>query len=325
MRRRAFLASAAGALLGFTRPARAADGVVRIGCAVRIANVRANPVYMAFEKRLADLGLREGSNLVLDYVKVGDGSPEEQERGYREVVARGADILLTAGPEYSLKAALAASPNLPVVMLAVDFDPIARGYVTGLSEPGGRITGMFLRQIELAVKRLHFLHDNFGGFQAAVVFYDEASRDQWEAVERAARALGVRLFGVELTSALDYERALASAPPEERKFLFALASPLFFADRRALATFASRHGLASMFGFRQFVEAGGVMSYGPSLTDMWARAAELAARIARGAKPGDLPVEQPTKFEFVVNLATARALGIELAPNLLAAADAVIE
>jgi putative tryptophan/tyrosine transport system substrate-binding protein len=326
MRRREFLRSAAaGALLGFRQPACAATGVIRIGCAVSIANVRSNPVYLAFEKRLAELGYREGENVALDYVKVKDGSAEEQERGFREAVARGADMLLTAGPEYSLKAALVASQTLPIVMLAIDFDPIERGYVTGLSEPGGRITGVFLRQIELAVKRLHFLRDNLSDFRAAIVFYDDASRDQWEAVERAGRQLAIRLFGVELKTPLDYDRALASVPPEDRKFLFVLASPRFFANREAQAKFALRKGLTSMFGFRQYVEAGGMMSYGPSLTEMGRRAAELAARIARGAKPGDLPVEQPTKFEFVVNLATARSLGVELPPTLLAAADEVIE
>lgn len=326
MRRREFLrTAAAGALLGLRSPARAASGVIRIGAAVRIANVRSNPIYVAFEKRLAELGLRDGENVVLDYVKVKDGSADEQERGFREAVARGADMLLTAGPEYSLKAALAASQSLPIVMLAIDFDPIQRGYVTGLSEPGGRITGVFLRQIELALKRFTFLRDNLGDFHAAIVFYDDASRDQWEAVERAGRQLAIKLFGVALTTPIDYDRALGGVPPEDRKFLFVLASPLFFVDRERQAKFALRSGLTSMFSFRQYVEAGGMMSYGPNLSEMGQRAAELAARIAGGAMPGDLPIEQPTKFEFVVNLATAHALGIELPATLLAAADEVIE
>ena len=146
MSRREFLVglAAVGALLCFRPPANAAGGVVRIGSAVRIANIHSNPVYIAFEKRLAELGFQEGKNLVLDYVKVDDGSAKEQERGYREAVGRGAEILLTAGPEYSLRAALAASQNLPVVMLAFDFDPIQRGYITGLSEPGEIISPRML-------------------------------------------------------------------------------------------------------------------------------------------------------------------------------------
>jgi len=169
-----------------------------------------------------------------------------------------------------------------------------------------------LRQIELALKRFTFLRDNLGDFHAAIVFYDDASRDQWEAVERAGRQLAIKLFGVALTTPIDYDRALGGVPPEDRKFLFVLASPLFFVDRERQAKFALRSGLTSMFSFRQYVEMG-------------QRAAELAARIAGGAMPGDLPIEQPTKFEFVVNLATAHALGIELPATLLAAADEVIE
>ena len=324
MRRREFLL-VVGATLALARPARADGGRLRIGCAVRIANARSNPAFLAFERRLAELGYGDGDNVIFDYVRVADGSAAEQERGYREAIGRGANLLLTGGPEYSLKAALAVSQTLPVLMIAIDFDPIARGYVKALSEPGGRIAGLFLRQVELAVKRLHFLADRFPDFKSAVVFYDDASRDQWLAVENAARPMAIGLFGVELIAPFDYDRAFASAPIEARKVLLVMASPRFFAEREAQAQFALRQRLTSFFPFRQFVDAGGLMSYGPSLTGIWRRAAELAARIAQGERPGDLPIEQPTKFEFVVNLAAARALGIELSASLLAGADEVIE
>jgi len=329
MRRRDFLAllSSVPASLPFMAQAQQQTGVLRVGNVGTLS--RSMPWLVAFEQRMAELGYRDGQNFVFDFVKVKLSAAEDVEAGleagFRETVARKADLLLANGPERQLKAALAASQTTPIVMVAMDYDPIARGYITGLNQPGGRIAGVFVRQVELAVKRLHLLKDAFPEMRSAVVFFDEVSRDQWEAVQRAGVELGLRLTGVELKSPFDCDGALAEAPPEDRKNLYVLTSPHFFADRERQAQFALRNRLTSMFGFREMVEAGGLMSYGVSVTAAFRRAAEIADRIARGAKPGDLPIEQPTKFDFVVNLKTAKALGLDIPPILLAAADEVIE
>lgn len=254
------------------------------------------------------------------------GTKEAIDAGTREVVERKPDILLASGPEAALQAALAFTKTTPIVMLAVDCDPIARGYIASLARPGGRITGLFLQQLELTVKRLQFIKEAIPDFNSAVVFYDWISRDRWKAAEDAGAKLGLRLSGIDLHDPpFDYDRALAQAPPDNRKNLFVLASPAFFQDRERLAKFALRNRLASIFAFHEGVDAGGLMSYGPNFDTVFGRAADVVDRIARGAKPADLPIEQPSKFEFVINLTTARALGLDLPPTLLARADEVIE
>jgi putative ABC transport system substrate-binding protein len=211
-------------------------------------------------------------------------------------------------------------------MLAIDFDPIALGYVTSLARPNGNVTGIFLRQIELTTKRLEVLKDAFPDLRAATAFWDMISADQWRAAQSAAPRLGMQLFGSELSEQpYDYEKALAQAPPDYRDCLFVTVSPFLFRDRARLAEFALRHRAVSVFGFREWVDAGGLLSYGPSLTGIYRRAAEYVDQIARGAKPSELPIEQPTKFEFVLNLKTAKEIGISTSTGLLLRADEVIE
>ena len=279
---------------------------------------------MAFEQRLAELGYHDGKSFVFDFVLA--ANPEAVESGYREFGARKVDIIVALGPEISLKTALATSGATPIVMIAVDYDPFARGYVTSMARPGGNVTGVFLQQIELAVKRLQLVKDAFPGLQAATVFWDRLSAGQWEAARGAEAALGLRLAGIELREQpYDYERALAQAPPEYRGSLFVMTSPFLFGDRARLAEFALRNRIVSMFAFREWAEAGGLLSYGPSISGMNRLAAAYVDRIARGAKPGDLPIEQPTKFELVINLKTAKALGLTIPQSLLLRADEVIQ
>jgi putative tryptophan/tyrosine transport system substrate-binding protein len=211
-------------------------------------------------------------------------------------------------------------------MIAIDYDPLARGYVANLARPTGNITGLTLQQIELAAKRLQLMKHAFPDRQSATVFWDRSSADQWQATQSAAATLAIRLAGVELRELpYDYEGALTHAPADHRGILIVMTSVVLFRDRARLADFALRHRIPSMFAFREWVEPGGLMSYGPSITGMFARAADYVDRIARGAKPADLPIEQPTKFEFVINLRTAQALGLTFPPSLLAIADEVIE
>ena len=251
---------------------------------------------------------------------------EDYAPSFRELVRRNVSILVASGTEIALKSALAASDTLPIVITAIDYDPIALGYGKSLMRPGGNVTGISFQQIELTTKRLQVLKDAFPDLRAATVFWDRSSLDQWQVAQRAAPALGLRLFGSELrVQPYDYEQALAQTPSDYRDFLFAMTSPFLFNDRARLAEFALRHPMPSVFAFREWVDAGGLLSYGPSITGMYRRAADYVGRIAGGAKPSDLPIEQPTKFEFVLNLKTAKAIGLALPTALLLRADEVIE
>jgi putative ABC transport system substrate-binding protein len=266
----------------------------------------------------------EGKNFTYDHVQI--PSTEAWESVYREVVARRPDIVVAAGPELSLKSALAAVDKLPVVMIAVDYDPIARGYITSLARPTGNITGVYFQTTELAGKRLQLLKEVFPDMAGATVFWDRALADHWAAAQAAAPQLGVRLTGVEFREQpYDYDRAIADVAPDNRKVLIATGSPFFFLDRKRLAEFALRHRIVSLLGTRDSVAAGGLMSYGPPPTEMFALAADYVDRIAKGAKPTDLPIQQPTKFELIINLKTAKALGLDVPTLLQQRADEVIE
>jgi putative tryptophan/tyrosine transport system substrate-binding protein len=248
----------------------------------------------------------KGKNLLTDYL-----NPESQAEGVpgaiQELVRRNVDVIV-APYERPVKSAIAASDTVPVVMIATEYDPLALGFVKSLAQPGGRVTGVFLQQIELASKRLQLLKDLLPNFEAATIFWDALSEYQWKATSTAAASFGLRLAGVELQKQpYDYEGALASVPPEHRSTLITPIAPAFYRDRERLAEFGIRHHIASMFAVREFANAGGLLSYGPDFPAMFRRVAEYVDAIANGAKPANLPVEQPTKFELVINVKTAKA------------------
>jgi putative tryptophan/tyrosine transport system substrate-binding protein len=323
MRRREFITLVGGAAAAWPLAARAQSaGKLRVGMVG--AQPRSSPFYAAFLQRLAELGYQQGNNFAFEFIQAANS--EDYIRGNRELVTRGVNILVAPGPEIALKSALAANDALPIVMLAFDYDPIALGYVKGLARPTGNVTGIFLQQIELTTKRLQVVKEAFPDLRAATVLWDQISADQFQAAQSAAPALGVQLFGSELREEpYDYEKALEQAPSDYRGWLFVMTSPFLFRDRARVAQFALRHRAASVFAFREWVDAGGLLSYGPNIISMYRRAAEYVDRIARGAKPTDLPIEQPTKFEFVLNLKTAKAIGLEVPSSLLVRADEVIE
>ena len=325
MKRREFITLLGGAAAAWPLAAHAqqpAEKILRVGTVSAVQ--QSSPQWAAFMRRMAELGYEEGKNFVFDFVPA--ANEEEYETGYRPLAAREPDIVLATGPEIALKSALAATRTLPIVMIAIDYDPFARGYVTNLARPSGNVTGVFFQQIELAAKRIQLVKDAFPDMSAATMFWDRLSADQWQAAQSAAATLGLRLSGIELREPpYDYERALGEAPSDHRGMVIVATSPFFFRERARIADLAFRHRIASMFVFREWVEAGGLLSYGPSLIAQFVRVAEFVDRIARGAKPADLPIEQPTKFELVVNLKTARAIGIGLSTAILLRADEVIE
>jgi ABC-type uncharacterized transport system substrate-binding protein len=325
MIRREFIALAGGAATAWwPHAARAQPAVKMLRVGTASIQPRSSSIWKAFEQRMAELGYHEGQNFTFEYLYV--STVEEYEMGYRQLAARDVDIVVTSGSEISLKSALASSNTKPIVMVAIDYDPIALGYVTSLARPTGNITGLFLQQIELATKRLQLLKNAFPDTQALTVFFDRTSTDQWQAAQGVAATLGLRLAGIDLGDPpYDYDKALSQAGPDYRGTVFVVASGFFLRDRERLADFALRNRLVSMFWSREPVDAGGLLSYGPSFAVMYRRAAEYVDRIARGAKPADLPIEQPTKFELVINLKTAKALGITIPANLLVQAEEVIE
>jgi putative ABC transport system substrate-binding protein len=324
MRRRDFITILGGMAVTWPLAARAQQpATLRVGAAS--VQPRTAPIYAAFEQRMAELGYDKGRNFIFEFVQA--PNIEGYAAAFRELAARNVDIMVATGPEANLKAAIAVAGTRPIVMIASDFDPFARGYVESLARPGGSITGIFFEQLQLSVKRLQLLRNAFPALPGATAFWDQVSVDQWKALERAAAGMsGFHVSGIRFQNRpFDYERALAEATPEDRGALIVLASPNFAIDRAHLPEFALRHRMISVFYNRQYVDAGGLFSYGVSFTEMYRRAAYFVDRIAKGAKPGDLPIEEPTKFELVINLKTAKALAITIPQSILLRADEVIE
>ena len=323
MRRRAVLALLAGTTMPLPFAAAEPAKVFRLGV---LSYTPPGPGIRALEQQLQTLGWEEGRNLQIDFVQLDNTDVDRSLTMAAELVGRGVDTIFAGGPELAVKLAVTATKTVPVVMIANDYDPVARGYVASLARPGGNVTGVFLQQIELTPKQLEFLTEAVPGMARVVVLWDRFSADQFEAAREAARSLKIPLDGIECTDPpYDYERALAGVEGGHRDALLLLTSPVFFVDRQRLAAVALDHRLPSIFAFRQWVDEGGLMSYGARLTDMGRLAADYVDRIAKGAKPADLPVQQPTRFELVVNLKTAKELGLTIPPLILARADDVIE
>jgi putative ABC transport system substrate-binding protein len=323
MRRRQFI-TFLGGTAAWPLVARAQQPTKTLRVGTVAGTPKSSPQWVAFQRRMGELGYQEGKNFSFDFLEA--ASADEYEALYRKLAAHAPDVILAIGPEIGLKSALAVTRTLPIVMIAIDYDPLARGYVTRLARPSGNVTGVVFQQIELAAKRIQLIKDGFPDSPAATMFWDRLSADQWEAARSTAATLGLQLSGIELREPpYDYDAALDQAPLDHRRMLIVATSPFFFRDRARLADFALRHRILSMFVFREWVDAGGLLCYGPSVTALFARVAEFVDRIARGAKPADLPIEQPTKFEMVVNLKTAKAIGIDLPTAILLRADEVIE
>jgi len=226
--RREFLTGIAAAptvvLLWARAAAQTPPAVLRVGAASPVPRARGFLGPVGFEGRMRDLGYVEGQNFIFDYIDL-EGQADRYGAAFQRLVERKADILVASGPEDSLKAALAATKSLPIVLVAIDYDPIALGYVSSLSRPTGNVTGIFMEQIELAAKRVQLAQDAFPAVRKATVFWDSSSADQWRATRDNAAKFDLDLAGIELSNyPYDYARALAQAPPEHRGFLFVMTS-----------------------------------------------------------------------------------------------------
>jgi len=321
--RRAFIGALAGGLFAAPLAAEAQQTVVRVGF-LASGSSRSAPLIGDFEGRLRELGYVEGRNLTIDF-RSAEGSVDRLPTLAAELVHLKANVIFTATAP-AVRAVKAASSTIPIVTLATDYDPIAAGFVSGLGRPGGSVTGLFLRQVELTAKRLSLLREALPGTNRVAVFWDTFATDQLRTAEATARSLGLQLQALELRSPpYDYESALGTAARGRAEALLGLAFPLMYRDRNEVAAAVLKSRLPGMFPFREVAEAGGLMAYGANLSEMYRSAAVYVAKILKGARPADLPVEQPTKFELVINLKTARALGLTIPPSLLLRANQVIE
>jgi putative ABC transport system substrate-binding protein len=298
--------------------------IARVGM-LNAAQPRSTSFIQAFEHHLRDLGYVEGQNLLFEF-RTGEGQAERYPALAAELLRLPVDVLVVTGPEATLRAAKDATHTIPIVMVAIDYDPVARGYIAGLPRPGGNITGLFLQQLDLTGKRLELLKDVLPQLTRVAVLWDAFSADQLPVAEAAARGLGVQLHPLELRHPpYDYASAFSAAAAGRAEALLPLMSPVFFRERAPLLALAGTHHLPAIFGQRGFVEAGGLMAYGANLDNMYRRAADYVAKILKGTQPADLPVEQPVKFELVINLKTAQALGLTIPPIVLFRADEVIK
>ena len=336
MERRTFMALVSGCLLAapFAAGAQPAGKVYRVGLISAAAPLSEmagpeplHPFVRAFVQGLRILGYVEGQNLILER-RSAEGRYERFGDIVAELVRLRADVIVTVA-DLMVRAAKAVTTTVPIVM-ATSGDPVGEGFVQSLARPGGNITGLTIRAgPEIGAKRLELLRDALPGVSRIAYFASKEDKE-WErpygkSVRAAAQVLGVTLLLAEYMPH-QYTDAftLISRARADALFVGAAGGPLF-ADRGLIVDFATRTRLPSTFQFREAVELGGLMSYGVNSADVFRRAAGYVDKILKGAKPADLPVEQPTNFELIVNLKTAKALGLTIPPSLLVRADQVIE
>src|SRR5947208_8712623 len=326
MRRREFITLLGGAAVAWPLTARAQQPakLPTIGFLVAGTPSSHGPWVAAFVQRLRELGWIEGRTIAIEH-RWAEARSDRAAEIAAEFVRRNVDVIVTSGTAV-IVAAMQATSVIPIVFAAAG-DPVGTGLVASLARPGGNVTGLSIQQTDLAAKRLELLREvvrdlrrlailgNVGG--PAVVL------DMRE-VQAAARTLGVEVITSEIQRGEDIVPAF-EALNGRADALYVCIDPLVNSHRIPINTLARAARLPTMHGSREPVEAAGLMSYGPNLPDLWRRAAEFVDKILRGAKPADSPVEQPRKLDFVVNLTTANALGLDVPPTLLARADEVIE
>jgi len=331
MDRRTFLGTVAGGLLAapLAEGTQEANRIVRIGY-LAFDLAAANPLTReGFFDGLRDVGYVEGRNLLVEY-RDAEGKTERFPALAAELVARKPDVIVTGGGTLAALAAKQATTTLPIVFTAVG-DPVAEGLVASLARPGGNITGLSVVSPELISKSLELLKQSLPGVSRVGLLFkpdavpDRVAKDRLKAAHVTARTLGVRLQVVEARGPEDFDRAFSEMTRARAGAVTVQATPVFDSARQRLVDLAAKNRLPTVYSYRPYVDAGGLMSYGPDLVDLFRRAATYVDKILKGAKPADLPVEQPTKFELVINLKTAKALGLTIPPSLLARAHQVIE
>jgi len=318
MRRRAFIALTAGAVAVRAWSGRSeAAAPPRIG----ILDPGLEHIFAAFVQGMEALDYHEGKNIGYVWRNAG-GRADRIPALAKELAELKLDAIVTAGPP--VRAVMAATKTIPIVFTALG-DAVGMGVVQSLAHPGGNVTGLSFLNTEISPKRLQLLHEALPSARRIAVLFDYRGTTSTEPTEKAAGALGLALQILKVSSTGDLEDAFRAAVAGGAGAMNILASAFFNSERAILAELALKYRLASMCETDEYVHAGCLISYGPNLAALARRAASYVDRILKGAKPGDLPVEQPTTFELVINLRTARAMGVAIAPEVLNRADEVVE
>jgi putative ABC transport system substrate-binding protein len=324
LRRREFITLIGGAAAAWPLVARAQQPIPVIG--FLRSGVADGSVHLvsAFVRGLKEAGFVEGQNVAIEH-RFGDDHPDRLPTLAMDLVGR--QVAVIVANQAAAQAAKAVTTAVPIVFVT-GADPVRVGLVGSLNRPAGNVTGVVFTTGELAAKRLGLLHELVpNAFVIGVLLARSgpATDEVLSGVEEARRIIGRQFKIVMAAREHELDAAFESIVQARAGALLVGGGPLFLGQRRQLVALAARHALPANYAVRQYPEAGGLMSYGPSMTDAYRLAGGYAARILKGAKPGDLPVEQATKFELVLNLKTAKALGLEIPPTLLARADEVIE
>jgi putative tryptophan/tyrosine transport system substrate-binding protein len=329
MRRREFIALLGGAAAAWPLAARAQqpNRVRRIGVLMNLAADDAQSMarIAAFLQGLQQLGWTDGQNVAIEY-RWGGGDPERTRKFAAELVALAPDVILAVG-SFTVSPLQQVSRTVPIVFANVT-DPVGAGIVANLARPGGNATGFTTFEYGISAKWLELLKQIGSGITRAAVLRDPtiiASISQFAAIQSVAPSLGVELTPIDTRNAGDIERAVVAFAREPNAGLIVVTGTSAITHRELIISLASRHRLPAVYPFRYYVTGGGLMSYGPDVIDFYRRAAGYVDRILRGEKPADLPVQAPTKYELVINLKTAKALGLTVPDTLLARADEVIE
>jgi putative ABC transport system substrate-binding protein len=325
MRRREFMTLLGGAA-AWPLAARAQRALPSVGYLHSATPGPFVTLTAAFLRGLSDMGYVEGQNVTIEY-RWAEGQVDRLPGLAADLVRNQVAVLVAVGGELSALAAKAATSSIPIVF-SVGGDPIKSGLVASFNHPGGNMTGLTYLTESLEAKRIGLLRELVPGAQAIAVMVDPnipGSQAQAKEAQEAIANIGVRPLVMAVNSERDFDPAFASMKRERAEALLVTSSPYFNNRRVELIVLAARHQIPAVYEFREFVDAGGLMSYGTSLTDGYRQIGVYAGRILRGAKAADLPVVQPTRFELIINLKTAKALGLDVPPMLLARSDGVIE
>jgi len=326
MNRRAFV-TGLGAVLAAPRGGEAQQvrKIARIGVLAAGSPGMYSARYEAFRQGLRELGYVEGKTIAIEY-RYAEGKFERLPDLAAELARLNVDVILaSSAPETG--AAKRATMSIPIVF-GLHGDPVGTGHVASLAKPGGNITGLATMAPDLSGKRLELLKEAFPRIARVAVLWNSANRakaEDWRETQGAAHALGVTLQSREVRGPDDFPSVFASMTTQRPDALVTLDDPLLLNSRTSIVAFATKERLPVIYPQRDYTDAGGLMSYGPSISDLFRRAASYVDKILKGAKPGDLPIEQPTNFELVINLKTAKALGLTIPPSLLLRADQVID
>jgi putative ABC transport system substrate-binding protein len=326
MERRSFIGAFTGGMLAapFAVVAQQSGKVYRIGYLGNSNPTNGAPTLDGFRKGLRELGWVEGHNVTIEY-RWADGDLERLPALASDLVRASVDVIHLAGAP-AVRAALQATRTVPIVS-AIMGDPVANGFAASLAHPGGNVTGLAVEFESLATKQLQLLKEALPKVSRIAFLHATStpSPTTLKAAETAAHVLGLKSRTFDIHDPSDLEGAVRTARAEGAGAMYVMPSPLFSRNRARLAELAVKYRMPGIFESPEYVSAGGLMSYGPNFVDLFRRSASFVDRILKGAKPADLPIELPTTFEFVINLKTAKALGLTIPPSLLGRADQVIE